>query len=112
MNYRIFAALLAVGGLCISSAPPASAGCFDLSECWPRCITKFCCDDYCPKSLPRVCKVGCFGCDDYCPQRQPCVRGICRTCCDDYCRKPLPRINCPTCRRSSCFPVRCDTCTE
>lgn len=111
MISKTFAVLLAVGAL--STLPsPAPAGCFGMGECWPKCITKFCCDDYCPKPSPRTCKACCFLCDDYCPQRPPCVRGVCRTYCDDYCPKPLPRVNCPSCRRSSCAYVRRGGCTE
>ncbi len=36
--------------------------------CWPNCITKTCCDDYCPKPMPCVLRIDCFGCDDYMPQ--------------------------------------------
>ncbi len=111
MNFKVFAMWLVVAILATFPAP-ASAGCFDLKECWPNCIASFCCDDYCPKPAASVCKTCCFGCNDYCPKCPPCARGICCTCCDDYCRKRLPQINCPTCRRSSCSPVRRDGCAK
>lgn len=62
------------------------------SKCWPDCVGKFCCDDYCAKPLPclPVGKMG-FACDDYCRQPLPCPPfGKTGFCCDDYCRKPQP----------------------
>jgi hypothetical protein len=61
---------------------------------WPWCAPTRpcpCCpDDYCPKPLPTVCPVRCFGPDDYCPKALPCV---CPCNCkgpDDYCPKKCP----------------------
>ena len=103
LNFRIIAMVLVFGG--VATAPSVvQAGCFDLADCWPRCISSFCCDDYCSKPVPGVRKTCCFTCDDYCPKQSPCVRRICSRTCDDYCRKPIPRINCPTCLRSGCLP--------
>ena len=67
---------------------------FGRGACVPDCITLRCCDDYCPKPLPCVRGVSCFGCDDYCPKPLPRACGVNCFCCDDYCPKPLPCVRC------------------
>ena len=102
MNLKTLALLLALGVLGPSPASAIGIRPFDLGACWPKCITKFCCDDYCPKAMPCVSQNCRFVCDDYCPKPAPCARRIRTKGCDDYCKKPLPRIHCPTRSCSSC----------
>ncbi|HLN31151.1 MAG TPA: hypothetical protein VK395_25645 [Gemmataceae bacterium] len=60
-------------------------------KCW-------CCDDYCPKTLPSIAPAakGCV--DDYCPKKLPCVPPNPKGCVDDYCRKTCPIV----------LPKQCD----
>ena len=80
---------------------------FCLDRCWPDCIKKVCCDDYCPKPMPCVKRVCKFGCDDYCPKPEPCVKKTRATRCDDYRPKCPPVIKCPPCGHLKCAPAAC-----
>jgi hypothetical protein len=106
MNCKALAMLalgmLALGMLGAAPAVALDGGLFDLAARWPNCVAKTCCDDYCPKPMPRVCKNGRFCCDNYCPKPEPCARPVCCCCCDNYCRKPLPPIQCPCSPHLSC----------
>jgi hypothetical protein len=75
---------------------------FNLGKYWPNCVSKVCCDDYCPKPLPCVQQVGCGVCDDYCSKPVPCTKQVCCFGCDDYCKKCLPPIKCPPCTGLIC----------
>ena len=73
--------------------------------CWPDCIKKTCCDDYCPKPIPCVPRICCFGCDDYMYKCEPCVKRMCCFGCDDYCPKCEPVIRCAPCTNLKCVPT-------
>ncbi len=78
------------------------------SKCWPDCVGKFCCDDYCAKPLPCL-PLGKtrFDCDDYCRKPIPCQpAGKTTTFCDEYCRKPLPPVCYAGGKNLSCIPNR------
>jgi hypothetical protein len=83
---------------------------FCLQWCIPDCPQPKCCDDYCPKPIPCVPPVRCFGCDDYCPKCEPCTKEVCCFVCDDYCYKCPPKIVCPPCCDPKCVPTA--TCAE
>ena len=73
--------------------------------CWPNCIQKTCCDDYCPKPLPCTPRIGCFGCDDYLCKCAPCVPRIGCFGCDDYCPKCAPVWRCAPATHLKCVPT-------
>ena len=70
----------------------------------PNCVCKRCCDDYCPKPMPRACGVKSFCCDDYCRKSEPCPAYVTRFCCDDYVPKCQPRVFCPPGNNLKCPP--------
>src|SRR5438067_1432180 len=69
-----FLVLLAGFGLCGTGAG-AEPSCRSWWWPWspPHCPCPCCPDDYCPKCLPVVCPVKCFGANDYCPKACPIV---------------------------------------
>ena len=73
--------------------------------CWPDCIKKTCCDDYCPKPAPCVPRIGCFGCDDYMYKCEPCVKRMGCFGCDSYCPKCPPVIRCAPTTGLKCVPT-------
>ncbi|MCU0959623.1 MAG: hypothetical protein MUF48_05915 [Pirellulaceae bacterium] len=98
--------LLAVVALAAAPARAADWGLFLPPLCWPECFRKLCCDDYCPKPLPCVPRVSCFGCDDYQGKCAPCVRRLGCFGCDDYCPKCPPAIRCAPAADLKCVPLR------
>jgi hypothetical protein len=80
--------------------------------CWPACICKTCCDDYCPKPEPCVPQVRCFGCDDYTPKCEPCTPRIRNFGCDLYDRKCEPVFTCPPASELKCGPAQACHCGE
>ena len=115
MNRRVLIIGLVVG---LSAADTALAidwslsGPFRIRNRVPDCIGKYCCDDYCPKSLPPACPPTCFACDDYCSKLLPCIFPVKRFCPDDYCRKCPPKICCPPAPGLSCGTKGCRHCYE
>ena len=88
---------------------PATAGSLlpKALHCWPDCVGKFCCDDYCPKPPPCAKRVKCFRCPDYCSKYAPCPISVKRGGCPDYCRKPVPCLTCPPpCIDLQCLPSK------
>jgi hypothetical protein len=92
---------LAILLLGCSTANRASGEIFDCKVDVPDCVQKYCCDDYCPKSMPcaKPARPGC--CDKYCGKPLPCTREICCFGCDDYDVKCTPVVICP-CLKLSC----------
>jgi hypothetical protein len=77
------------------------------TKCWPSCVGKFCCDDYCGKPLPCAVAVKCFDCPDYCAKPLPCPpSGKMGFCCDDFCPKPFPPVCRVSAKNLSCIPNR------
>lgn len=77
------------------------------TKCWPSCVGKFCCDDYCGKPLPCAVAANCFECVDYCAKPLPCLPARkAAFCCNDFCPKPLPPIRCPNAKNLRCVPNR------
>ncbi len=112
MNCRAF---LLVGIVCLLVSSPAEAvewnKIFCLDWCWPQCVRKTCCDDYCAKPMPCVPRVRCFECDDYGSKCEPCPKRICCFGCDDYCYKCPPVIKCPSCANLKCVPTTGAACS-
>jgi hypothetical protein len=102
MNRNTLAMLLAFGFLSTSPVAAKEGSLFDFGACLPNCISKYCCDDYCPKPVPEVRKNCRYSCDDYFPKPLPCARPVRCFRCDDYCPKPLPPIHCPCNQGLSC----------
>ena len=70
------------------------------AKCWPNCVRKVCCDDYCAKPMPCARGV-CEGlCPDYCKKCEPCARPwYCKP--EPVCTDPEPRCtsDCVGCNR-------------
>ena len=100
-----FAAVVLIIG--VSSTASAIDLCMLLAchPCWPSCIGKTCCDDYCSKPLPCVPKLRCFGCDDYTPKCAPCTPRVRCFGCDDYDPKCEPVIQCAPAAELKCVPM-------
>ena len=106
MKWNNFALALAVVIGCTSTAGAVDFGLLlSLTKCWPDCVKQTCCDDYCPKSMPCVPQVKCFGCDDYRPKCEPVVKKVCCFGCDDYCSKCEPVIKCAPPTMLRCIPL-------
>jgi len=74
MRLRLIACSFAVLVLLTATARADLHRLLSWNMCWPNCVTKTCCDDYCPKPMPCVKRTCNFGCDDYCPKCPPTIR--------------------------------------
>jgi len=105
MRLRLIACSFAVLVLLTATARADLHRLLSWNMCWPNCVTKTCCDDYCPKPMPCVKRTCNFGCDDYCPKPMPCVKRTCNFGCDDYCPKCPPTIRCAPTAGLKCVPM-------
>ena len=115
MKWKAIALAVVLGLTANSSAQAVDWGkIFCLPWCVPKCDQPTCCDDYCPKRMPCVPEIRCFGCDYYCPKCEPCTKQVCCFGCDDYCFKCPPLLRCPPCTDLKCVPgsARCASCSQ
>lgn len=97
ISRRVLSALLFAVFCASSPALFAAEFCRELLHgvCVPDCIPNRCCDDYCAKPMPVVCRVQRFCCDDYCAKPSLCPVYVKQFHCDDFCPKTRPYLFCP-----------------